>query len=161
MLFRHGIAEVRGPDGTDATRRLTDEGVEKTRLAAAGLRRVAERPDVILTSPLVRAAQTAAILGEVFDRDPVVMDELAAGPAARVIGALSDCRESVVMLVGHEPTLGRIVEAICTLDAPPPFVDMKKAGCACVVVERNGAAFGRGILQWLATPSILRALASP
>jgi len=67
-IFRHGIAEDVGPDGTDDSRRLTREGVDKTRKAAAGIARLGAKPDVILTSPKVRAAQTADLAAEVLAR---------------------------------------------------------------------------------------------
>ena len=67
-FFRHGIAVDReDPSVTsDAARPLTDEGIRKTRLAAEGLKRMDIAFDRILTSPWLRAAQTASILSEVL-----------------------------------------------------------------------------------------------
>jgi len=71
LVFRHGIAEDDSAGGSDFSRQLTDEGVDRTRRAAAGLRKVAPSPQVILTSPKVRARQTADLAGEAFDRSPL------------------------------------------------------------------------------------------
>lgn len=154
MFFRHGIAEAHGPDGSDATRRLTCSGAKKTREAAAGLARFAHVPEVILTSPLTRAVQTADIVGATFDLRPQIDDVLAYGPAEAVLQMLSQRSENTVMLIGHEPTLSQCVERICTRGAEG-FVQMKKAGCACVSYEPGR----EGRLLWLATPKMLRAAA--
>ncbi|QNN24707.1 phosphohistidine phosphatase SixA [Planctomycetales bacterium ZRK34] len=154
-MFRHGIAEAHGPDGSDASRRLTSAGVKKTREAAAGLSRFAHVPEVILTSPLTRAVQTADILGATLDLRPQVEDVLAYGPAEAVIQMLSERSENTVMLVGHEPTFSQCVERVCTRGAEG-FVQMKKAGCACVSYDPGR----QGRLMWLASPKMLRALAT-
>ena len=114
LIFRHGIAEDDGPDGTDASRRLTEEGVDKTKRGAVGLASIVDRPDVVFTSPLVRAVQTAQIVGQVFNRAPVVLEELAYGPPRAVIGRLREVEQEVVMIVGHEPTLSGIVRLLCS-----------------------------------------------
>lgn len=160
LIFRHGIAEDVGPDGDDASRRLTDEGIEKTRKAAQGLAKVAPSPDVILTSPLTRAAQTAAILAEAFGGEPRVMKSLAHGPVGSIVQDLRRRREATVMVVGHEPLLSRLIESLCTGNHPIDFVQMKKAGCALVDTPINDSGVARGgKLLWLATPKMLRAMA--
>lgn len=154
MFFRHGIAEPHGPDGSDAARRLTADGVRKTREAAAGLARFADVPEAILTSPLTRAMQTAEIVGHALDLRPQIADVLAYGPAEAVIEMLEGLALNTVMLVGHEPTFSECVERICTRGAEG-FVQMKKAGCACVSYDPGR----EGRLLWLATPKMLRAAA--
>ena len=62
-VLRHGVAEEVGPEGTDGSRRLTPGGRRKLRAAAAGMRAFGLTFDAILTSPLARAAETAAIVG--------------------------------------------------------------------------------------------------
>ena len=73
LIFRHGIAEEEAADGRDESRRLTKEGIAQMKVVARGLVKVVRRPDVILTSPLVRAVQTAEPLGKVFEREPQVL----------------------------------------------------------------------------------------
>jgi len=159
ILFRHGIAEPRRPEIDDATRELTEEGVERTRLAARGLLAFADAPDVILTSPKIRAAQTAAIAGEALGREVETLTVLAEDDARAIIDALAQREESAIMIVGHEPTFSTIVERLCAPSQRVPFIELKKAGAACIEVEREDDRLGSSTLLWLATPKMLRALA--
>lgn len=159
LIFRHGIAEDSGPDGDDASRRLTDDGAQKTRQAAHGLTRFATRPHVLLTSPLVRARQTAAIVGDVFGLTAIVMKSLAYGPADAVIADLRHRREPCVMIVGHEPTLSRVAGMLCTGDEGIDFLQLKKAGCISLDAPiSDQRAPGGAKLLWLATPKMLRTI---
>ena len=167
MLFRHGIAEASGPDGTDASRRLTAEGNQKTAEAARGLARVAVKPQAILTSPLMRAAQTAAILAPGFDCEPETLDALGYGDAHEIIAQLARRREQCLLLVGHEPTLSQTAELLCTGRASR-FLVLKKAGCICLEARfgrtpgrpggPGGADSAGALMQWVAAPRMLRAL---
>jgi phosphohistidine phosphatase len=160
LLFRHGIAEDVGPEGDDASRRLTREGIEKTKAAVAGLSRLCERPDALFTSPLIRADQTAAILAQVYDLKPRIMHALATGPAPLVMHELRKIKQETVILVGHEPTLGELGSILCAGGKAPPFIEMKKAGAMLIQTDVNHAAsIGAGRLLWLATPGMLRAMA--
>ena len=158
MLFRHGIAEVDGPDGTDASRRLTDEGIDKTARAARGLAKIAVPPEAVLTSPLPRAAQTAEIVARLFDLEPEVVDALAYGDAGDIVEHVAGRRERSLVLVGHEPTFSQTAELLCTGEAEG-FVQLKKAGCICLDV-RFGRDVGAvaAVVKWIATPKMLRAL---
>ncbi len=159
MVFRHGIAEDYGPDGTDASRRLTDEGVSRTKEAARGLAKLMKAPDVILASPKVRAAETARLVAEAFDDEVETMDELAEGPAAVVVRALAKRSEESILLVGHEPTLSELVMLLCAGPSSSGGLEMKKAGCASMHVTRGGrGSLSHGVLMWLATPAMLRAI---
>ncbi len=160
LLFRHGIADSGSPDGTDAARPLTDEGLEKTKLAAAGLVCVADRPQAILTSPKVRALQTARILAQQFDQTPVVAETLAQSDLRAVMDLLAQRHESVLMLVGHEPTLSDLTRALC-FGSTEGSLELKKAGCACLQLPRDRTGDLRACAQllWLATPKMLRRMA--
>jgi phosphohistidine phosphatase len=157
LVFRHGIAEDHAADGTDAGRELTGQGVERTRAAARGLARIVEAPDVVLSSPKLRALQTAREAAAAFGREVEVMDDLADGPPDAALAALAARPEASAMIVGHEPMLSELIEQVCTGGRRLGFVDMRKAGCACLEVsfDRSGAA--TATLLWLATPKILRA----
>lgn len=152
-LLRHGIAEDHGPEGTDASRRLTPEGVEKTRRAMIGLARLIEPPDLILTSPKVRARQTAEIAAKSLGGELRVWDLLACEKPAAIAAGLVGYGVESLMLVGHEPTLGELVVRLAT-GGQSGRVEMKKAGCACL---RSGVREGSvgGELLWLATPKML------
>jgi phosphohistidine phosphatase len=157
LVFRHGIAEDRSADGTDAARELTAHGVERTRAAARGLAVFADPPDVILSSPKKRALQTARAAAAAFGRDVEVLAELADGPPTDTLRALAARTEATVMIVGHEPMLSELIEQVCTGDRRSGFVDMRKAGCACldVALAPSGEATAATLL-WLATPKMLR-----
>lgn len=159
LVFRHGIAEEHAADGTDASRVLTSEGVERTRAAARGLHRIADPLDVVLTSPKLRALQTANEAGAAFTCAVEVLEALSDGPPDETLRALAARSERAVMIVGHEPMLSELVEQVCTGDRRLGFVDLRKAGCACldVVLQSNGDVTSATLL-WLATPKMLRAL---
>jgi phosphohistidine phosphatase len=157
LIFRHGIAEAISADGDDASRPLTRDGITKTREAARGLARLVDPPGVILTSPKVRAVQTADLLGRVFELKPEVLDVLATGSPQEIIRRLSRRKEESMFLVGHEPTLGELIEQLCTGGNTKRFVVLKKAGCACVEAKRQASGkLMSGRLHWLATPKLLR-----
>lgn len=159
LVFRHGIAEDRSADGTDASRALTEHGVERTRAAARGLAAFADRPDVILSSPKTRALETAREAAAAFGRDVEVLDELADGPPDAVLRTLAARPEETVMIVGHEPMLSELVEQACTGVRRLGFVDMRKAGCACIdIAFAPGGEPAGAALLWLATPKMLRGL---
>src|SRR5260370_34582850 len=89
-LIRHGIAEERGdawPD--DAKRPLTEEGMARLRKAARGLTRAGVSIDLMLTSPLVRARQTAEIIAAELDPQPSIaqIDSLSPGGGYAALSA--------------------------------------------------------------------------
>jgi phosphohistidine phosphatase len=170
LFFRHGIAEESSRDGSDASRRLTAEGRRKALRAVRGLAKVAPPPEVIFSSPKVRAVQTAELAAEVFDRPVRIMAELGGQTAEQMLAALGQIRAACVMAVGHEPQLSTAVSVLC--GGRESFVQLGKAGCACVEVHGPGHPLvgpgaevpgarvpgARGMLRWLATPSMLRSL---
>lgn len=160
LVFRHGIAEDTAADGTDASRVLTADGVSRTRKAARALPRLSHAPDVILTSPKARARQTADAAAEAFGSPVEVLEELADGPPQPALRALARRSEQTVMIVGHEPMLSQLVEHVCTGSRSRGFVDLRKAGCACleVTLGPDGNAT-EATLLWLATAKMLRAAA--
>lgn len=160
-IFRHGIAEPRNGNLPDADRPLTPLGVERTRDAAKGLARFANRPEVILTSPKVRSRQTAGILGDIFDIEPIIAEELADAPPVDVIHMLRRRDEQCVLIIGHEPTLSEVIETLCTQKNLPGFIDLKKAACALIDAPLHPEdPPGPGTLKWLLPPRALRALAN-
>ena len=75
-VFRHGIAEDAAPGQDDSTRELTPKGVEKLHKILKAAREAGVRPDVILTSPYLRAEQTADVATEILDfRGEIVKTE--------------------------------------------------------------------------------------
>jgi len=159
VIFRHGIAEDLSESGDDASRRLTPRGVERTLAAARGLAELIDPPTVILTSPKVRARQTADIAASVFDVPVQELDVLADGSAAQIVAGFAGRGEASVMLVGHEPTLSQTIGLLVAGPGPAGGYVLKKAGAA-LVEATPGPAHGRsrGILHWLVPPRALRAL---
>jgi phosphohistidine phosphatase len=145
----------------DDDRTLTDEGVSKMRQAAQGLRILDFIPDVMLSSPLVRARQTAEILLEAFGKGARLEITGALAPAGsrrEVYQAISSYDKiNSVMLVGHQPSLGEIAgELVC--QSPGEFIELKKGG-ACVIELKSVGTVPQGFLVALLTPSILRKIA--
>jgi phosphohistidine phosphatase len=160
-LVRHAIAEERGsawPD--DAKRPLSEEGIKKWRRQAAGLVAFKARPDLILTSPFVRARQTADYLAAAWPKSPKVVeiDALRADARPRdVPKALEPYgKHASLALVGHEPHLGELAALLIGLKTPQPF---RKGGVALIDVAILPPPPGSGTLQWWLTPRLLRALA--
>jgi len=161
ILFRHGPAGSRDPARwpDDSLRPLTSDGEEKTRRAAQGLARVLPEVDVILTSPLVRAEQTAQALLAATDGQAKLetFDALAPGGAAReLLARLGKLDEgSVAVLVGHEPNLGELAGRLVL--GGRASLPLKKAGACCLRFEGTARA-GEAELLWLLPPKQLRKL---
>jgi len=154
VFFRHGIAEDSLPDHS---RPLTEEGRRKTRAAAEGLKQMEIVFDRILTSPWLRASQTATILSEVL-MGPAVeeMPELAGDhTATEFLGALQNCEGRSFLLVGHQPLLGDAVALILGA-AGRCEIDFKKSG-ACAVQLDALPPKRPAVLKWFLTAKQLRA----
>lgn len=157
-LLRHGIAEDQPPDPADgdAGRRLTDEGRRKTRQAARGLARLIDRPQVILSSPKVRARQTAEYAAAALGAPVEVEDVLAGGDLDAVLERLRQRREASILLVGHEPMFSELIVRLCA-GGGRNFIELKKAGLAAMDVPASGEVRGRATLRILLPASVLRA----
>jgi len=158
-LIRHGVAEERGdawPD--DAKRPLTDDGMSRMRKAARGLSRLGVVFDIVLTSPLVRARQTAEIVaGGLAPRPSLVnIESLApdAGYAALMVDLEKHARKPRIALVGHEPDIG---ELAARLVGSRRAIEFKK-GAICRIDLDEIPPSGPGQLRWFVTPKILLAL---
>jgi phosphohistidine phosphatase len=140
-LLRHGDAEDSAAD--DAARRLTAKGERQSRAAGAALERLGIELDACLTSPKVRARQTAELSCEPLGLEIELTDALRGGdfdPAEVAAGRGS------VLLVGHEPDFSRAIQA-----ATGARVEVKKGGLA---------AIEDGTLVALLRPAQIKAIAS-
>ena len=135
-FFRHGIAVDReDPSVTsDAERPLTEEGTRKTREAAAGLKRLDAGYDRILTSPWLRAKQTAAIVAEVLALPtPLELPELAGDRTPEeLVNALVHQHSRRTVLVGHEPLLSA---TIVHLLGGEWRLELKKSGACAIELD--------------------------
>lgn len=163
LVVRHAIAEERaefartGKD--DAERPLTAEGRRKLRRGARGLRRVVGSVDLLATSHLRRAVETAAVLGDAYGQlRAVTLQELApeAPPSALLPWLRAQRRQARVAIVGHEPHLSRLVEHLLAGTASG-FVELKKGG-ACLLELGDDPRPGGARLRWLLTAGQLRRL---
>jgi phosphohistidine phosphatase len=150
FFLRHGIAEADPADGTDASRRLTSEGRAKLEASRAGLARLKVAPELLLTSPLVRAHQTAEIVGRHLGVAPLVAEALASGSdTSQLLALLAEHpRAARVMVVGHEPDFSTMIR-----DLTGARIELKKGALARVDLALPG---GGGRLIWLVPPRGLR-----
>ncbi len=121
-LLRHGDAEE--GLGDDAARRLTPKGERQSRLASKALATLAIAPDACLTSPKVRAADTAKLACEALGLEPEIAEQLRGGPFDSVDLAVG---RGDVLLVGHEPDFSSEVARLTGAS-----VKLRKGGLAIV-----------------------------
>ena len=158
-IVRHGIAVDRNDPKSppEAERPLTAAGVQKTRSAALGLRALDVNPDAVITSPYIRAAQTAEIFAEAlgFPQEKIrVSDTLKPGAnPAEVLKEIARAKAKEVMCFGHAPHLDLLIAHLA--GARGAFTELKKAGVACF---EHATAHGRWELRWILTPRMLRKL---
>jgi len=162
-LIRHAIAAEqdarRWPD--DRQRPLTVAGQRRFERTAQALVSVMESGGTVerlITSPLLRARQTAAILHSAGLPRPIEESVLAPGrTAARVLAVLRAHDASSIALVGHEPDLGRLL-AVCIAGAEAKLsLRFRKGGAACLSFAALPRV-GEASLEWLLPPKALRAL---
>ena len=164
LMIRHAIAEDRDAFAKrgrpDDERPLTDDGREKMRQAARGLRGVVKVVDLIGTSPLVRAVQTAEIVSDTYDGVETVAVP-ALEPSSELSAMMRFLRSAeklrVVAIVGHEPHLGRLASWLVS-GRDHPFVVFKKGGI-CLLEFEETPREGGALLHWALAPAQLRALA--
>jgi len=134
ILARHAAAEDKA--ASDAERRLTPEGREQAAVMGRLIAATIERVDQIWTSPLPRALETAEIAAKVLGVTPKVDPDLAIGGDLEQLGWKMH-RESVptLMLVGHQPDLGRLAARLLGLVSEIP---LKKSG-VCILETSDPA----------------------
>ncbi|HVX65450.1 MAG TPA: histidine phosphatase family protein [Bryobacteraceae bacterium] len=155
-ILRHGIAEDRGKNADDAKRALTAEGRAKLRLVLLRARVAEVDPALILTSPLVRAVQTARLAASLLGRKPVAVTDALLPTASpqdvwREIKTHSD--EPSLLLAGHEPLLGET--ASWMLGFSRTVIDLKKGALLSIAIDNLNQP-QRGVLEWLLTPKLCR-----
>jgi phosphohistidine phosphatase len=160
-LMRHGIAADRGAGMDDAERALTEEGISKTKRVAHGLERLGAAPQVVLTSPLRRAEETAQLTAAVIAPSVTVEIYPPLSPShdpREVIQGLRAYRGAAeILLVGHQPDLGELASYLVTGSARLAALPFKKAGVAAIAVAALPPR-AAGSLQWFLTPMQLRAI---
>src|SRR4026208_798339 len=158
-IVRHAIAAERGDDWPDDSKRpLTDAGIRRFKEAVEGLAWLGVAIGEILTSPLVRAKQTATLLAHGLGNKTSVkmLDALAPGHSpSQVMNELSRAaKRHRIALVGHEPGLG---ELAAHLIGAPRAIPLKK-GVACLITIQGLTSRRPGELIWSLPPRVLRRL---
>jgi phosphohistidine phosphatase len=161
-LVRHGIAKEIGVPGVenDADRPLSADGVASTQMAARGFARLHRHLDRIVSSPLLRALQTAEIFAGVLQmREPVETCN-ALATDSDTDGIIQWLREQPVgdlMLVGHMPSLSLLVSRLIYGNHDMATIHFRKSGICRLSLD--GAVLpGTAALEWLIPPSVLRCL---
>jgi phosphohistidine phosphatase len=163
-LLRHGIAVA--PDypkiQSDGERQLTPKGVRRMRKAARGLRQLEIPFSTVLTSPLIRARQTAEIVCEALGLQSDLEEISGLAPESSVdhlIFSLTRFQDREhLLLVGHEPLLSDAISFLLAgKNGPEVKVELKKGGLCRVEIEELPPA-KPGMLHWLLAPKQLRLL---
>jgi phosphohistidine phosphatase len=156
LILRHASAvPPNDPEVADEDRPLTPRGRKRFKKAVKGLAEVTDPPDVLLTSPLRRARETAEIAGKAWKVAPMEEPLLAGGSPEALLSAISvHPGDSTVALVGHEPDASRFLAHL--LGGVAERLPFKKGGAA--LVELDDGAAGAGRLIWFMPPRLLRAL---
>jgi phosphohistidine phosphatase len=155
-VLRHGEAEERASGLADRDRKLTAKGKQDLKAVLKTARKAEVAPDLILTSPLRRALETAAIAAEVLGCKRVVETRSLLPGASpdqiwKEIG--SDHKVEKILLAGHQPHLGSLVGLL--LEAPV-MVDMKKS-CLVRITTQGRLGPPRGVLKWMITTKVAKA----
>jgi phosphohistidine phosphatase len=164
LLLRHAIAVERGTPGYehDSDRPLTKKGIQKMYRVAEGMLALDFSFDVVLSSPFARAKHTAEIVVEVFKaRKKLEFTSLLAtdGDPAKLVDLVNEryADKNSVMLVGHEPYLGRLASVLVTGRDDLGIV-LKKGGLCKLSMSR--LSYDRcANLEWFLTPSQMRRFA--
>ena len=159
-IVRHGLAQPLGQknDFTDEKRTLTSQGRDRMREVARGLRKLGVRPELVLTSPLARAQETAEIVADTLGVDRqmlVATPNLAPGGSFEDLFAeIKEKRVESIALVGHEPDLGELAGLIISGEGRVPL-PLRKGGACHIDVTETVPTF-KGSLVWMLTPKQLR-----
>ena len=158
FFMRHGIAEPAYGSVKDHDRALTDEGRGQVNLIAQAMQRLSIKPDVILTSPLVRARETAEIIAPALDARLETANELQPGCILDDLQrVLRRYPQETVMLVGHEPDFSALAARL--INADERGILLKKGGMIRIDIDGRPQA-GRGRLVMSLTPKTMMLLAN-
>jgi phosphohistidine phosphatase len=157
-LLRHGVAEERTEVKSDHDRSLTHDGKDKMHKICQGMKHLELEFDCILSSPFIRAKQTADIVAKDLGAGggPELVRELVpGGDLGKVLHVLTEHfgRYKRVLVVGHEPDLSHLAGTLLTGNGAG-FVRFKKGGLCKLKVD----SFHQGhhaILEWSLTPTQL------
>lgn len=164
FFLRHGIA-IEGDDPgvqQDEERFLTPKGIKRVRQAANGLRALGVSFDAILTSPVLRARQTAEIVAAKLKLESALQEMMDLRPESTVdhllFGLSRLTAQQNLLIVGHEPLLTQTVARLLTGEKDNGLkLTLKKAGLCHVEIDQLPTTEPATLHSWL-TPKQLRQL---
>ncbi|HEY1717005.1 MAG TPA: phosphohistidine phosphatase SixA [Verrucomicrobiae bacterium] len=164
FILRHGIAVEPGAPGikTDAERPLVPKGEQRLRAAVAAMEKMDLSFDAIISSPYLRAKETAEIVAKHFKLEKKLAfsgDLIPGGNPQALIRQLNDLKTAPenILLVGHEPYLSRLIALLATGN-PGATIEMKKGGLC--KLEAEELEYGHcATLKWLLTPGQMELMA--
>ena len=159
FILRHAIAAPHAPGKSDESRALTEEGTEKMRSAALGMKALKLKFHRVFSSPLIRCRQTAAVVVAALEiasetvLTPVLAPETKSSEMLKLIAPLP--ATSTVLLVGHEPSLSHFVSFLVTGQDRGLALMLKKGGL-CRIDFPGKPRSGGGTLVFHLPPRALR-----
>jgi phosphohistidine phosphatase len=158
MIIRHAVAYERDTTKwkNDGRRPLTPKGTRKFRDVARQLRGLGEAPDVVLTSDLKRAVQTAQILTDYarFPKAKMLLDARPGVATHRLITSLSKLKQPYIALVGHEPSPSALISQLLSSSSSAVKGELKKGGVVLIEFKKRIRAGAACILMYV-PPSVL------
>ena len=150
VLLRHGIAGDRDGSKPDEERELTEDGHRRMKEIARGLQELFPKAETIISSPLVRAQQTAKWVSKAYDlpveTSPALSTDSDADQFRKLVESVTARR---AIFVGHEPTLSAFMLALTGMTGE---IELKKGGCYGIRLGADGA----GRLEWMLPPRAMR-----
>jgi phosphohistidine phosphatase len=152
-LLRHGDAgDPMAWPGEDAERPLSAKGKRQARRLGSLLAEIGWKPDVILTSPKLRAAQTARIVGQAVDVKPDDEELLASSFELTDVGSVLADHPGArrLVLVGHDPDFSSLASTLTGA-----AIELRKGAIARIDLQDASPAAGQGALRWLIPPGVV------
>ena len=164
FILRHGEAEQRVSAGRgDFQRPLTAAGQKEVSDIATSLKDLGIKLDIVISSPLKRAHQTASIVAKTFKIEKKMQDWAELSPEGNRLDLYNKLlqlkQQSSVLVVGHEPYLSKMISEMIFEGNNGGRIDLKKTGLARIRIVSSTPKF-QGELRWLLTPKLLRNMLS-
>lgn len=151
LLLRHGDAL---DHADDSARALSPIGNDQAKIAGTVLQSLLLIPELILTSPLLRAVQTATVVAEIVGVKNIIQTEYLTPHSdhRQIFQELNDLRRDRVLLVGHEPHLSTMISLLVT-GARGSHIEMRK-GCLAFCQAVDPVEPAAGVLRWVLPPEV-------
>lgn len=147
-ILRHGDAES-SPSLNDSDRALSQRGKREVERVGLYLQQSKTQIDLIVSSPLLRAKETAATIQQMNQIENVTTSEFLVPESniAQLLKELNELTAPAVLLIGHEPQMSALISVLIS-GSERAHIEMKKATLACLAVQKP-VQEGMGLLRWL------------